>query len=266
MKFNQDYFKRYLLETPVPLAYERAFECHILSQQEFSKPILDVGCGDGIFAKMLFAEKIDTGIDPLDYELEYAKKTGMYDELIQAYGDKIPKPDNYFASAFSNSVLEHIPDLDSVLKEVFRVLKPGGAFYATIPTNYFDKHSVVSRIIYGLGLKKLGDRYTKFFNSFWKHYHFYDKAGWEEMFKRNGFKIENVILYGAPKDCLFNDMMAPFCIPNFLIKKLANRWIVFPFLRPISASIWHTILKPKVKIYDNLENGGLIYLKLTKPV
>jgi SAM-dependent methyltransferase len=253
-----------LLETPVPLAFERAFECHILSQQEFSRPILDVGCGDGIFAKMLFDEKVDTGIDPLAYELEYAKKTNKYDELIEAFGDKIPKPDNHFSSAFSNSVLEHIPDLDSVLKEVHRVLKPGGAFYATIPTNYFDKHSFVSRVICGLGLKKLGARYTSFFNSFWKHYHFYDRAGWENMFERNGFKVENVIIYGAPKDCLFNDSMAPFCIHNFLIKKIANRWIVIPFLRPILAGMWHSLLTSRVKVYDNLEDGGLIFLKLLK--
>ena len=141
MKFKKNFLAEYLNEAPVPLAYERAFECHILSQQKFEHPILDIGCGDGIFAKILFDEKIDTGIDPLDYELESAKQYNMYDELIEAFGDKIPKGDNIYKTVFSNSVLEHIENLDPVLKEINRVLISGGIFYATIPTNYFDKYS-----------------------------------------------------------------------------------------------------------------------------
>ena len=79
MKFNNNYFINYLKETPVPLAYERAFECYILSKQKFKRPILDLGCGDGIFAKMLFDEKIESGLDPLSYELKYAKRTNKYE-------------------------------------------------------------------------------------------------------------------------------------------------------------------------------------------
>jgi SAM-dependent methyltransferase len=264
MKFKDKFLKQYLNEGPVPLAYERAFECLILSQQEYKKPILDVGCGDGIFARILFDEKIDTGIDPLGYELESAKKYEMYDELIETFGNDIPKPDNYFNTVFSNSVLEHIEDLDSVLKEVHRVMAPGGLFYVTIPTDKFDKYSLVSKVIYGLGLKSFGKKYNDFFNNFWKHYHYYDREGWIKTFEGNGLKIVNVVEYGKSKDCLFNDIMVPFTIPNYVVKKLFNRWFLFVFLRRIYSGIWASILKPRVKLYPDLKDGGLIFFALTK--
>lgn len=264
MKFKNNFLVEYLNEAPVPLAFERAFECHILSQQKFEHPILDIGCGDGIFAKILFDEKIDTGIDPLNYELESAKQYNMYDELIEAFGDKIPKGDNSYKTVFSNSVLEHIKNLDPVLKEINRVLVPEGIFYATIPTNYFDKYSVISKLLNGVGLKGMALKYNNFFNNFWRHFHYYDKAGWTKKFENNGFKVVNIIEYGAPIDCLFNDFWVPVTIPNYIIKKIFNRFFLFKFLRRIYSPIWVLILKQRVKIYPDLRKGGLIFFVLSK--
>jgi SAM-dependent methyltransferase len=265
MKFKSDFLAQYLNEAPVPLAFERAFECLVLSQQKFEHPILDVGCGDGIFAKILFDEKIDTGIDPLDYELESAKKYNMYGELIHAFGDRIPKPDGHFRTAFSNSVLEHIENLDPVIREVHRVLIKEGVFYVTIPTNLFDKYSVISKLLYGIGLKGLAKRYNRFFNNFWKHYHYYSREEWTRKFAANGFAIENIIEYGHPKDCLFNDAMVPVTIPNFVAKKLTNRFFIFKPLRKVYSPVWQAILKKRVKLYPDLRTGGLIFFALRKP-
>jgi SAM-dependent methyltransferase len=264
MKFKDNFLSQYLEIAPVPLAFERAFECMILSGQKFEHPILDVGCGDGIFAKILFDEKIDVGIDPLKYELDSAKQYNMYHELIEAFGDKIPKPDGSFATAFSNSVLEHIPDLDPVLKEVHRTLKTGGNFYVTIPTNLFDKYSVLSKMLNGVGLRGLALKYNKFFNGFWKHYHYYTRKDWSAKFEKNGFTVKNVIEYGHKKDCLFNDAMVPVTLPNFVVKKMFNRFFLLPGLRKTYSGVWNAILKKRVKIYDNLDNGGLIFFHLEK--
>lgn len=264
MKFKTNFLKDYLNEAPVPLAYERAFECLIFSQQKFEHPILDIGCGDGIFSKIVFDEKIDTGIDPLEHELINAKKYQIYNELIQTFGDSIPKPDNFYKTAFSNSVLEHIENIDPVLKEVNRVLSPDGRFYVTIPTNFFDKYSVISVMLNKLGLKTWALKYNSFFNNFWKHYHYYDRSGWAKKFENNGFKINNIIEYGAPKDCLFNDFLVPFTIPNFITKKITNRFFLFPFLRKIYSPLIYSSLNKKVVIKPDLKNGGLIFFELAK--
>src|SRR5579872_4953725 len=108
MRLNDEFFKNFLLEAPLPLALERTLECKILSTQKFQRPILDIGCGEGIFAKKLFNEKIDVGIDPNPSELERAQSYDAYDELIQCWGDQIPKKDGTFNTILSNSVMEHI--------------------------------------------------------------------------------------------------------------------------------------------------------------
>src|SRR5947207_12297154 len=122
MKFKHNFFRNLLKEAPLPLAIERSLECQILFKEEFKHPVLDIGCGDGIFASILFDEKIDVGIDPNEMELERAKTYNIYVELIKCFGNAIPKPSRSFNTIFSNSVLEHIPDIESVLKEIHRLL------------------------------------------------------------------------------------------------------------------------------------------------
>src|ERR1035437_2226804 len=127
-RFRSAFLANYNACAPLALALERVLECRILSQQSFGQPILDLGCGDGLFASILFADSIDTGIDPDERELQKAGKTGAYKELIHCPGSEIPKPNASYQTVFSNSVLEHIPDLLPVLAEVHRILVPGGCF------------------------------------------------------------------------------------------------------------------------------------------
>jgi len=90
MRFKDNFFYNYVKVAPIPLALERSLECDILSKKTFARPILDIGCGEGIFARVLFDEKIDVGIDPNARELKRARELDAYDELIECFGDKIP--------------------------------------------------------------------------------------------------------------------------------------------------------------------------------
>ena len=141
MRFAQDYLYRYLCECPVPLALERCFECEILSGMEFSPPVLDLGCGEGLLAKTLFAEKLDVGLDPNPRELDRARHNGAYRKLICAPGDRIEAAPESFGTILSNSVLEHVADLEPVLREAHRVLRADGRFYATVPSQFFDRYT-----------------------------------------------------------------------------------------------------------------------------
>ena len=105
MEFNRDFLRRYMSVAALALAFERVLECRILSFMPFERPILDFGCGEGLFAKMLFAEKVDTGIDPNPKEIERARELDIYLELIVCKDDRIPKPDGHYRTIFSNSVV-----------------------------------------------------------------------------------------------------------------------------------------------------------------
>ncbi len=78
-------------------------------------PTLDLGCGDGHFASLAFNYPLEVGIDPWEGPLRQAAKSGAYLALIKGSGDTLPFEDASFSSAVSNSVLEHIPELEPVI-------------------------------------------------------------------------------------------------------------------------------------------------------
>lgn len=97
---------------------------------------LDLGCGDGKLTGVILdwtGPRRLIGVDPDPFETEAACKTGLYEAVHAVPGDAIPELDGSFDFVISNSVLEHVPDLESVLREVARLLRPGGAFLFTVP-------------------------------------------------------------------------------------------------------------------------------------
>jgi len=263
MRFKDNFLLNYLNKAPVSLAVERSLECELLSRQEFVRPILDIGCGDGIFASVLFGEKIDLGIDPCRSEIKRAKECGMYKEAMACYGSRIPKDTASFNTILSNSVLEHIPDIEPVLREANRLLSPHGRFYITVPAKSYDKYNIAYQLLAFLRLSGLAERYRLFFNKFWKHYHFHDREGWIELFRKTGFKVIESHEYCCKDTCLLDDALIPFAFPSFLTKKIFNRWFLFEGVRGICAYFLYFILKGVVQEKD-IQNGGLIFFALGK--
>jgi 2-polyprenyl-6-hydroxyphenyl methylase/3-demethylubiquinone-9 3-methyltransferase len=95
---------------------------------------LDIGCGGGFFAEKL-ATRVDrvTGIDPSEPSIEAAQKhaaeTGLDIDYQPARGEQIPFEDESFEIVCCCDVLEHVNDLEKVVEESARVLKPGGVFF-----------------------------------------------------------------------------------------------------------------------------------------
>ncbi|MDI6791624.1 MAG: class I SAM-dependent methyltransferase [bacterium] len=106
----------------------------------FSPPVLDLGCGNGLFSSLILPN-IEAGIDLDDDVLEKVKPLGIYKELKQADASKhLPFDDARFGTVLANSVVEHIPDTNSLLKEISRVLSPGGVFVFTTYTDDFTRY------------------------------------------------------------------------------------------------------------------------------
>lgn len=55
---------------------------------------------------------------------------------IAAMGMRLPFADRVFDLVICNHVLEHVVELDGTLREISRVLKPGGRFYVSVPNGY----------------------------------------------------------------------------------------------------------------------------------
>lgn len=264
MKFHENILPRYLSVAPLPLALERVLECRIHRQHEFARPILDVGCGDGLLAQVLFAEAIDTGIDPDPAELERARDSGAYNELLACRGDAIPKPDGSYLTILSNSVLEHIPQMEPVLREMHRLLANEGRIYLTVPSDRFDQYTVGSQLLTSLGLRPAAARFRSFFNSFWKHYHYHSPDQWRALAARCGFVTVECYPFNPKRVCLTNDALVPFSILSLIAKTLTGRWILFPGLRRTMARPLAVLGSRVLRNGEEAQDGGLVYLHLKK--
>ena len=94
-----------------------------------SDKVLDVGCGTG-FVSQLYPNFDITGIDISDGMLE----RNPY-KWVNAPAEQIPFPDNHFDFVVCRSLLHHLEDPVIGLKEMFRVLKPGGQFACWDPNH-----------------------------------------------------------------------------------------------------------------------------------
>ena len=115
---------------------------------------LDLGCGTGEMLKLILQEDVGKelyGIDLSEKMLHVAKsKLPEQVKLLLGDSESLPFPDNTFDVVFCNDSFHHYPAPRNVLREVYRVLKPGGTFLmgdcwqplvGRIIMNFYMRHS-----------------------------------------------------------------------------------------------------------------------------
>lgn len=206
----------------------RAVEARFYDDVDLPGPTLDLGCGDGHFASAAFDRQLEVGTDPWWEPLNEAGERRAYQSIAQTDGAAQPFPDAYFASAVSNSVLEHIPHLDDVLIETARVLRPDALFIFCVPNHHFLPNLSISKMLDKIGLSSLGDVYRDFFNRISRHHHCDDAQTWEARLQRAGFQIEKWWHYFSPAALRTLEWGHYFGLPSLLTKKFLGHWILVP--------------------------------------
>lgn len=146
-----------------PLYLIRSNLLHAFKEQipKLNGVLMDFGCGLKPYQR-LFSVKEYIGVDFKGEGETYAQHNVdvFYD------GKTIPFPDNHFDSIFCSEVFEHIFNLEEILTELNRVLKPGGKILISCPFA-FGEHEVPNDFA----------RYTSY--------------AIKDLFIRNGFQIEH---------------------------------------------------------------------------
>ncbi|MFA5054690.1 MAG: bifunctional 2-polyprenyl-6-hydroxyphenol methylase/3-demethylubiquinol 3-O-methyltransferase UbiG [Dehalococcoidia bacterium] len=112
--------------------------------------VLDLGCGGGFMAEPLARRGARvTGIDPSAASLEAARKHAEAQRLDITYrqgvGEDIPLETGSMDRVVCVDVLEHVKDIDKVLSEVRRVLRPKGLFlFDTVNRNWLSRLLVLN--------------------------------------------------------------------------------------------------------------------------
>ncbi len=122
--------------------------------------VLEIGCGDGRVFRQLRDygfEGAYTGIEVADYVIEQNRCRHSDATWVCANAYDIPFPDGSFEACFSLYVLEHLVYPERALREMTRILVPGGQLLLVFP-DFVESNLLSSQM---LGFSPTGTAFTK---------------------------------------------------------------------------------------------------------
>jgi ubiquinone/menaquinone biosynthesis C-methylase UbiE len=146
-----------LMNNPIRSALQRHLEARWLL--EMGGPLhggtaLEVGCGRGVGTRLILdtfrAGRVDAfDLDPHMVALAREQLASEAHRVRLWVGDaaRIDAPDSTYDAVFDFAIIHHVPTWRDALREVYRVLKPGGRFYAEEVLRAFILHPLVRRVL-----------------------------------------------------------------------------------------------------------------------
>ncbi len=138
MKLNR--MEKALMNNPVRALIQQRYEAALMQQIGGSvdgQRVLEIGCGRGVGTQIIF-ERFGAGevhafdLDP-DMITQARKRLSGFspDRLRLFVGDvtAIEAEDGTFDAVFDFAIVHHVPDWRKAIREVVRVLRPGGRFF-----------------------------------------------------------------------------------------------------------------------------------------
>jgi SAM-dependent methyltransferase len=133
---SYDYFRDFdnLREMAEPYAFSNRIHGY---EDAAGKAVLDYGCGNGyVLGHYARNGAIVHGVDLTEAAVQLARARfgllGLEGSFVQGDGTTIPHPDETFDIVCSMGVLHHVQDPSPIVRELHRVLKPGGLLIAML--------------------------------------------------------------------------------------------------------------------------------------
>lgn len=168
----------------------------IRDERGFFQPILEIGCGSGKFARLLF-ESIDLGIDSNPNAIRRCEGIQPFYRKVRVMDARsMPLRHGTYRTVFANCVLEHIPGVESVLSQAASVLMKNGIFVATVPLINMNSN---------LALR--GRRYAHLRRKQLEHHNLFSQEEWKEKLVEAGFAQVSFYPYLSGRHCRIWDLM-----------------------------------------------------------
>ncbi len=124
--------------------------------------VLEIGCGRGIGADIALSDFGAASVDAFDLDPKMVKKAKRH---LVKYGAKahvwvgdasaISVPDSTYDVVLDFGIIHHVPEWRQAVREVQRVLKPGGRFYGEEVLREFIDHPIARKLL----VHPLNDRF-----------------------------------------------------------------------------------------------------------
>jgi 2-polyprenyl-3-methyl-5-hydroxy-6-metoxy-1,4-benzoquinol methylase len=144
--------------------------------------VLDIGCATGaLLAALAQRGWKTTGVEISTPQAEYARLKRNLDIKTRPLEEN-HFPDNSFTVVLASHLIEHLNDPASFIREVYRILEPGGHFFITTP----NIAGFQSRLFRGRWRSAIFD-----------HLYLFSKKTLSLLLTRSGFRIEKIITWGG---------------------------------------------------------------------
>jgi SAM-dependent methyltransferase len=162
--------------------------------------VLEDGCGVGMYAAHL--EEAGGHVFGLEYDFERAAQAKLrVRNVVNAAGEALPFPSDFFDMTLSHEVIEHVQDDAQTIREIIRTLKPGGRLVLFCPNRGypFETHGIYWRGKYHFGNIPL----VNYLPRAWRdrlapHVRIYSRRDLERLFEGLSVRfVERTVIFGA---------------------------------------------------------------------
>lgn len=178
--------------------------------------VLENGCGVGMYVER-FAQFGGTVIG-LEYDFERAAEAHVRSpHILNAAGEALPLPSSAFDLILSHEVIEHVQDDRAAIREMIRVLRPGGRAVIFCPNRGypFETHGIYWKGQYRFGNKPFVNYLPRSLrDKLAPHVRVYSTKDLELLFAGLPIRfIEKTIIFGA-----YDNLIARFGAPGMLLR------------------------------------------------
>ena len=173
---------------------------------EGSNGILDVGCGRGEFLEYLSKKGFRNlaAIDISEEAIAFVKKILPDCDARVSIGEKMPFDNDSFELILCLGVLEHFLDIEGGIKEMQRVLKPGGKALIMVPNKDFIGWIFTGSEDAGTQQKEISET-------------LYPVRKWQSLLEKNGLKVRSI---SVDKGFIYNNYDLKTKNVKYFLKRL----------------------------------------------
>jgi SAM-dependent methyltransferase len=126
IRLDKDYLELYSVRTAI-------FDAIKSNLSKFKGVVLDLGCGIMPYKEYITQSNVGIEYVGIDFEKPAGAEYKMVNPDLFWDGISIPLEDSSVDTILATELLEHCANPDIILKEAFRVLRPGGHIFFTVP-------------------------------------------------------------------------------------------------------------------------------------